>query len=60
MDGDGNSVSVMDGDKCCRDGKLVLRIRIGMDTVCVVMDGNGLIFHYHAALYYRVVCGVGC
>ena len=26
-----------------------------MDTVCTVMDGDGLIFHYRAALYHRVM-----
>jgi len=27
------------------DGKLVSRGRMGMDTVCAVTDGDGLIFH---------------
>jgi len=38
--------------KCCGDGdgKLVWRGRMGMDTVCTVADGDGLIFHYRAAL----------
>jgi len=56
--GDGNCVSVTDGD-----GSQVLWGRIGMenlfrgdrwglgmDRVCVVMDGDG--FHYRAALYF--------
>jgi len=34
-----------------RDGKLVLRGWMGMDTVCVVTDGDELIFHCRAALY---------
>jgi len=32
------------------DGKLVSRGWTGMDKVCAVMDGDGLIFHYCAAL----------
>jgi len=38
--------------KCCGDGKLASRGRMWMDTVCVVMDGNELIFHYCAAQYF--------
>ena len=34
-------------------GKLISRGRKGMDTVCAVMNGDGLIFHYHAALYFN-------
>jgi len=40
---------------CCRDGKLVWRGRMGMDTVCAVMDGDGLIFHYRAALKFEFI-----
>ena len=36
--------------ECCGDGKLVSRGRMGMDSVFAVMDGDGLIFHYRAAL----------
>jgi len=48
--------------KCSGDGwggKLVLRGQTGMgiDSVCAVMDGggDGLIFHYRAAVYFELV-----
>ena len=42
-----SSVAGTDGD-----GKLFSRGRMGMDTVCVLTDGDGLIYHYRAALYF--------
>ena len=32
---------------------------MGMDTVCAVMDGDGLIFHYRAALSIRGINHIG-
>jgi len=57
----GNCVSVTDEDGSQvmwgvgmdGDGKLVSRGRMGMDTVCVIMEKDGQILHYHAAVCNR-------